>query len=136
MTSNDSVVVKDLVKLDGVLSSQSYIVGFTPSCLDVMLYKTLAASRSFNLQSHVNILRWYNHIASFTTVEINALRSVDNNNLSIEGVSFTRNLNTSSVTQAKPKKMVQKKVNEVSNSCCFPTPFCLFITCLFCMHFV
>lgn len=53
-----------LAVLDSYLSDKSYIVSFAPSQADVAVYEAIKVA-----PKHTNVLRWYNHIGSFTANE-------------------------------------------------------------------
>ena len=56
----------DIAKLDKEFESKSYVNGYLPSQDDVELFKTATAAPD---AKYVNVLRWYNHIKSFSDEE-------------------------------------------------------------------
>ncbi|CAH1788689.1 unnamed protein product [Owenia fusiformis] len=53
-----------LKALDDFLGDRSYIVGYTPTQADVVVFEALSGTPSSDLY---NALRWYNHIASYAS---------------------------------------------------------------------
>jgi len=56
-------------QLDELLLDQAYLTGFTPTSLDLEVVSNLSSRPSPSLP---NLLRWYNHLESFTAAEKNS----------------------------------------------------------------
>ncbi|KAF2356855.1 TGS protein [Trinorchestia longiramus] len=112
MSCSEALEVTNLSELDELLSRQSYILGHQPCAADVMLSKSLSAcSKCIKLEKHINVYRWFNHLASFSAAEVNSFAPLNSSSLlSIKGVTLVKNLHTS--PSVEKKAMVQKKENK------------------------
>ncbi|XP_052862108.1 probable elongation factor 1-beta [Anopheles cruzii] len=66
MAFGDVKTANGLKELDKFLADNSYVSGYTPSKADLSVFEALGKAPA---ASNVHALRWYNHIASFSTKE-------------------------------------------------------------------
>ena len=66
----------DLVALDEYLTSRSYLVGYSPSSLDLEVLSKVKGSK-VDLGSEVNVRRWRGHLESFGESERRSFAQVE-----------------------------------------------------------
>uniref|UniRef100_A0A2M3YXS4 Putative elongation factor 1-beta n=1 Tax=Anopheles braziliensis TaxID=58242 RepID=A0A2M3YXS4_9DIPT len=66
MAFGDVKTANGLKELDKFLADNSYISGYVPSKADLSVFEALGKAPA---AANVNVLRWYNHIASFSAKE-------------------------------------------------------------------
>lgn len=69
MAFGDVKTAQGLKELDQFLADRSYVEGYTPSKADLSVFDALGKAPA---ATNVHALRWYNHIASYSTKERSA----------------------------------------------------------------
>jgi len=92
--------MSDLAALDALLEHQSYLLGHSLSSSDLDTFVRLKARFPSPLadwtRSHPHLLRWWNHVASFSTEDLSAL------GLSLPSVGAMTDISMNGVTEALP----------------------------------
>lgn len=97
MAQNISLEISDPSVLDNLFVCQSYIAGYEPSNIDVLLHDNIkSGSLLGNLNNYVNVQRWYKHIGSFTKCEMNLCQQLNLNELKIDGILLSSASSSSS----------------------------------------
>jgi len=93
-------------QLDDLLLDQAYLTGFTPTSLDLEVVSQLSSRPSPSLP---NLLRWYNHLESFTAAE---KKSFSNTTTKVEEV-VKMVVAENKLTVEEKKTLISRNLQEV-----------------------
>ena len=122
MLCDFSLKIINLSELEEILLNQSYLCGFTPTNADKILFRNTDLRNNSQLSSkYPNVDRWYNHIKSFSQVELDSFQTLSEKDINIPGISLHKNTaQTSSnqkVTNKVPMTINKKSEGKKKGTC-------------------